>query len=142
MAEATKVNVRFLEALERNDFQSLHGGLYNRGIVRAYCEFIGADAESMVNAYLLEERNAKERTPGEESGLLRGGGAALRPESKPEASRGPRLSRPLLLVLVLGALVASFLLYIRFMDAGEPVPGEADPGAIEAPSREPGEGSD
>ena len=45
-----------LEALERNDFASLPGGLFNRGFVRAYCKHIGVDPEVMVNAYLLEER--------------------------------------------------------------------------------------
>lgn len=56
VAEATKVNLRYLEALERNDFDHLPGGVFNKGFVRAYCEFIGLDAVAMVDAYLLEER--------------------------------------------------------------------------------------
>ena len=56
VAEATKVNIRYLEALERNDFAHLPGGVFNRGFVRAYAQFIGVDPEAMVNAYILEER--------------------------------------------------------------------------------------
>jgi cytoskeletal protein RodZ len=56
VADATKVNIRYLEAMERNDFRPLPGGLFNRGFVRAYAEFIGIDPEGMVNAYLLEEQ--------------------------------------------------------------------------------------
>ena len=55
VAQATKINLRYLEAMERNDFAYLPGGLFNRAFVRAYCEHIGVDSESMVNAYLLEE---------------------------------------------------------------------------------------
>src|SRR5262249_23729985 len=54
-AEATKINLRYLDALERNDFRHLPGGVFNKGFVRAHAQFIGVDAESMVTAYLEEE---------------------------------------------------------------------------------------
>lgn len=130
VAEATKVNIRFLEAMERNDFGVLHGGLYNRGIVRAYCKFIGADPEAMVNAYLLEERSRSERRQGGDAGLLRGRPGTSSPSRPVDASdAGPRppWGRWALLVLVLAALVASVLLYIRFIDAGDPRPVEPKP---------------
>ncbi len=56
VAEATKVNIRYLEAMERNDFEHLPGGVFNRGFVRAYAQFIGIDPEATVNSYLLEEQ--------------------------------------------------------------------------------------
>ncbi|HUC42676.1 MAG TPA: helix-turn-helix domain-containing protein [Candidatus Sulfotelmatobacter sp.] len=55
IAEATKINLRYLDALERNDFRHLPGGVFNKGFVRAHAQFIGVDAESMVTAYLEEE---------------------------------------------------------------------------------------
>jgi len=78
IAQATKIDLRRLEALEQNDFSRLPGGLYNRGFVRAYCDHIGVDAESMVNAYLLEERSQTDRpaSTSAEGGLLRGSTAA------------------------------------------------------------------
>ncbi len=55
VSESTKINLRYLEALERNAFENLPGGVFNRGFVRAYSKFIGIDPESMVDAYLLQE---------------------------------------------------------------------------------------
>jgi cytoskeletal protein RodZ len=72
VAEATKVNVRYLEAIERNQFDQLPGGVFNRGFVRAYAEFIGVDPETMVNAYLLEEQSKAGSAPKPKPELLRG----------------------------------------------------------------------
>src|SRR5262249_606343 len=55
IAEATKINTRYLDALEHDDFRHLPGGVFNKGFVRAYAQFIGVDPESMVMAYLQEE---------------------------------------------------------------------------------------
>ena len=54
IAEATKISIKFLEALEQNHFDLLPGGIFNRGFIRAYARFIGVDGEEMVNAYLHE----------------------------------------------------------------------------------------
>jgi cytoskeleton protein RodZ len=56
IAEATKINLRYLDALERDDFRHLPGGVFNKGFVRAYAQFIGIDPETMVTAYLDEDR--------------------------------------------------------------------------------------
>ncbi len=55
VSESTKISLRHLEALERNAFENLPGGVFNRCFVRAYSQFIGVDPESMVDAYLLQE---------------------------------------------------------------------------------------
>ena len=39
----TKVNRRFIEALERSDYQALPGGVFRRGFVRAYLKAVGLD---------------------------------------------------------------------------------------------------
>jgi hypothetical protein len=54
IAEATKIAIRYLEALEANQFDVLPGGLFNKGFIRAYSRFIGIDGEAMVNTYLQE----------------------------------------------------------------------------------------
>ena len=50
----TKLAVKYLEALEANDFDVLPGGVYNKGFLRTYATFIGLDPEEMVNHYLFE----------------------------------------------------------------------------------------
>src|SRR5213594_1584151 len=56
ISDATKINIRFLEALEQNDFKHLPGGQFNKGFIRAYARHLGVDGEEMVDAYLLETR--------------------------------------------------------------------------------------
>lgn len=51
IAEATKISVGVLEALERNDVSRLPGGIFSRGLVRAYAEQIGADPEMAVRDF-------------------------------------------------------------------------------------------
>src|SRR2546422_11493588 len=62
ISEATKINIRYLEALEENRFDALPGGLFNKGFIRAYATFIGVDGESMVDAY-LHDRTARQQGP-------------------------------------------------------------------------------
>jgi len=61
IAEATKINLRYLDALERDDFRHLPGGVFNKGFVRAYAQFIGIDPETMVTAYLEEDGRQQSR---------------------------------------------------------------------------------
>jgi cytoskeletal protein RodZ len=111
VAHATKIRLRYLEAMERNDFECLPGGLFNRGFVRAYCEHIGIDPEAMVNAYLLEQRTEAETaaTAGPADGLLRGGG--VRPGPAPRgvgpAQRRSHGNRVRLVVIALVVLVVT-----------------------------------
>lgn len=78
VSESTKISLRYLEALERNDFRSLPGGVFNRGFVRAYSQYIGIDPDTMVDAYLMQEtatfgRRGKQR-PRVPERTTRGGG--------------------------------------------------------------------
>src|SRR5262247_1453547 len=61
ISEATKISIRFLEALEQDHYDILPGGIFNRGFIRAYARFIGVDGEEMVNSYLheLSQREGK-----------------------------------------------------------------------------------
>jgi hypothetical protein len=54
ISDATKISLRYLEALEQNRFDVLPGGVFNRGFVRAYAEHIGIDCDATVDRYLRE----------------------------------------------------------------------------------------
>jgi cytoskeletal protein RodZ len=92
ISEATKINLRYLEALEENRFDALPGGLFNKGFIRAYATYIGIDGEAMVNSY-LQEVNAH-RPGGEVSS--RGSSNLHRPQEVPQrrAPAGDRTERP------------------------------------------------
>jgi cytoskeletal protein RodZ len=119
VSEATKINMRFLEALERNEFRHLPGGQFTKGFVRAYSQHIGLDAEAMVNAYLyeLERQQRDSETRGQALGLPK-----LASESPRESSRrrGPFL---------LGAVIAiaALLTVLLFLWPGWLRPAEGPP---------------
>jgi cytoskeleton protein RodZ len=51
IAESTKISRRHLESLEKEGFDSLPGGIFNRGFVRAYARYLGIDEEQAVADY-------------------------------------------------------------------------------------------
>jgi len=54
ISEATKINMRMLEAIEKDNYQLLPGGIFNRNFIRAYAEFIGLDPEIAVRKYQVQ----------------------------------------------------------------------------------------
>jgi cytoskeleton protein RodZ len=67
IAGTTKISVAALEALERNDFSRLPGGIFSRAFIRAYAGQVGLDPEATVQEYLTEiarqEREAARNAP-------------------------------------------------------------------------------
>jgi cytoskeletal protein RodZ len=54
IADATKISVSALEALERNDISRLPGGIFSRAFVRSYAIEIGLDPEQTVRDFLVQ----------------------------------------------------------------------------------------
>jgi cytoskeletal protein RodZ len=54
IASATKISIVALEALERNDFSRLPGGIFSRAFVRAYALEVGLDPDRTVEEFLVE----------------------------------------------------------------------------------------
>ncbi|PYR65719.1 MAG: hypothetical protein DMF88_18830 [Acidobacteria bacterium] len=54
IAEATKIGISALEALERNDISRLPGGIFSRAFVRSYAAEIGVDPEQTVREFLAQ----------------------------------------------------------------------------------------
>jgi cytoskeletal protein RodZ len=48
---ATRISLRFLEALENEDWDKLPGGIFNRGFVRAIARYLGLDEENLLAEY-------------------------------------------------------------------------------------------
>ncbi|MFQ5450413.1 MAG: RodZ domain-containing protein [Nitrospinaceae bacterium] len=51
IAGATKIHIRFLQALENNHFDELPGEVFIKGYIRSYAKAIGSSAEDMINTY-------------------------------------------------------------------------------------------
>ena len=54
IADATKISVSALEALERNDISRLPGGIFSRAFVRSYAIEVGVDPEETVREFLQQ----------------------------------------------------------------------------------------
>lgn len=63
IAASTKISVAALEALEREDYSRLPGGIFSRAFIRAYALQVGLDPEATVGEFVTElqrfERESK-----------------------------------------------------------------------------------
>tara|TARA_B100000686_G_scaffold354854_1_gene467710 strand:- start:3964 stop:4755 length:792 start_codon:yes stop_codon:yes gene_type:complete len=60
IADNTKINLRFLLALENNDYDQLPNEVFIKGYIRSYAKTIGGNADEMLAIY--EESDGKKRT--------------------------------------------------------------------------------
>ena len=51
ISETTKIHIRFLQALEGNNFEELPGEVFIKGYIRSYADIIGSDPEETLNVY-------------------------------------------------------------------------------------------
>ena len=63
VAEATKISLRFLKALEDDRVDLLPGGLFPRAFVRQYARHLGLDAERLVAEFLYDHGGLPEPAP-------------------------------------------------------------------------------
>src|SRR5258705_4806630 len=57
IANATKISVAVLEALERNDIAKLPGGIFGRAFVRSYAIEVGLDPEATIQDFIAQFPN-------------------------------------------------------------------------------------
>ena len=60
IAETTKVGLRYLRALEEDTYAKRPGGVFNRGIVRGYCRYLGLDEEEWLQRFQTFARSEGE----------------------------------------------------------------------------------
>ncbi len=51
IADATHIGLRFLQAIEADDYSILPGGIFNRSFVRSYARYVGLDEEHALTRY-------------------------------------------------------------------------------------------
>lgn len=69
---ATRISVRFLDALENEEWDKLPGGVFNRGFVRAVARYLGLDEENLLSEYdLARGEPAVSASPSYESKIPR-----------------------------------------------------------------------
>ncbi|MFB3921692.1 MAG: helix-turn-helix domain-containing protein [Terriglobia bacterium] len=94
ISAATKIGVRFLQALETEDFGQLPGGIFTRSFIRAYARYLGLDEERVLADFQLVAQ------PNPDFDLNRL--TANRPTPPQQGSRGPLLAIFLAVLLLVG----------------------------------------
>ena len=109
LADATKLGVRTLEALERNQIDKLPPGIFRRAVVRAYAREVGLDPERTLRIFLA--RNPDDRPP-------------PGPPVGPVADADPRPARisPVMLAGVVVAVLFVLFLALRVFGSATTAP--------------------
>src|SRR5882724_4993691 len=51
ISDQTRITVRYLEAIESNDYGRLPGGVFNRSFIKAYAKCVGYDEQEAIEGY-------------------------------------------------------------------------------------------
>lgn len=67
IADTTKISIRFLRAIESEEFEKLPGGLFSTSYIRQYAAAIGFDAAELIRQFTCKtaprEEPSEERKP-------------------------------------------------------------------------------
>jgi len=119
LADVTKLGVRTLEALERNQIDRLPTGIFRRAVVRAYAKEVGLDPETTLRIFLARHPDALP-PPGVVQGPV--SDLPVRPRGWPSV-----IVTGLAVGLIVALVVAAYLLWPRPAQAGRL--GDAGTGA-------------
>jgi hypothetical protein len=128
VARDTRLNKRYLLALEDEAIHELPGGPYNRAYVRSYAEYLGLDPDSLLRDYALEEeaqtKAGRLAASPDVLATMRHAAARPRPQPAPVRSGFARVARVAGFASVAVALLIG-LVWVgtrRFTRSDEPVP--------------------
>ena len=51
ISDQTRISIRYLEAIESNDYDRLPGGVFNRSFIKAYARCVGYDEKEAIEGY-------------------------------------------------------------------------------------------
>jgi len=121
---AIKIRVRYLQAIENEEWDALPGGAYTRGFIRTYAAHLGLDGDRLADDYRREVEPRTERVP-------------KRVEPVPTGARGgdSRLSGRLLIAGVCLVLAAAVVGIAVTGGGDEGGPSDSKPAAGSTPAK-------
>jgi transcriptional regulator with XRE-family HTH domain len=112
VADVTRISVRQLEALERNDISRLPGGIFSRAFVRSYALEVDLDPEALVEDFIKQFPH-ETVTAGHRPAAVFEDGDSF------ESDR--RMALVTLRLLAIGVPIAALLIYFSIRGRGAPV---------------------
>lgn len=62
ISNATRIGIRYLRAIEDNDFDALPGGLFTRSFIKTYARYVGMDESQALQRFLEETDQGKDES--------------------------------------------------------------------------------
>ena len=127
IANATKISVAVLDALERNDISKLPGGIFGRAFVRSYAVEVGLDPEATIQAFIAQFPN---------DSVVAGHPTSNQGEDNVAVESDRRTAGTFLWLAAIAVPTAAALLYFATLGRRAPEPAPP-PSAVVAPATEP-----
>lgn len=132
IANATKISMITLEALERNDIKRLPGGIFSRGVVRSYALEVGLDPEVTIEEFMGQFPH---------DSVTQGHPTTTQTEDHEAVESDRRMAMTFLRLILISIPVAAFVIYfaIHGRRTEQPAPHQAPPpaGETHAPEHSP-----
>ena len=130
IANATKISVTVLEALERNDISRLPGGIFSRAFVRSYAAEVGLDPEATIQDFIAQFPH---------DSVTAGHPTSQQHEDNEAIEHERRLAGTLVQLVGATVVIAAVVLYFVFSGrhaprSPEPAAAAASPAATSTPA--------
>jgi cytoskeleton protein RodZ len=132
IANATKISVGALEALERNDISRLPGGIFSRAFVRSYAIEVGLDPDATIHEFITQFPN---------DSVTAGHPTTAPVEDGVSVDNDRRMAGTFLWLVGVSVPIAAALLYFGRAGRGVEPHADREPSAVAtpAPDAQPGE---
>jgi cytoskeletal protein RodZ len=120
ISEQTRISIRYLEAIEADDYRRLPGGIFNRSFIRAYAKFIGYDENNALEDYA---RTLRERGESDDEGSKSHHSLVYTDDGN---ARRSSLKTLFLAILILAALSAAVYFGLRFYQRNQRAPRRSE----------------
>lgn len=112
--EETKIQIKYLKALEQENFDILPGEVFTKGFIRSYADYLGLDPQEAMNKYYaLKGTKQEEEIESNEPVKVKVSGSKEnqdKNQKEGEPASKPKVS-PVLTFLAIGVIVLGILIY-------------------------------
>jgi transcriptional regulator with XRE-family HTH domain len=128
IADTTKINIRFLRALEEDRLDLLPEEFFTRGIIRTYAKYLGLDEQSILNTYLEGLQAQEKKEPSDEDKKI---------EVRERYKISPNEKKIPLLFILLVIVIISFIVVLYFIFRNDETPPPDNPKILSQPQNTP-----
>jgi cytoskeletal protein RodZ len=114
VAEQTRISALYLEAIEKDEYKILPGGIFNKGFVKSFAKYVGLDEHEALQDYArLLEQQAEEAPDLNDS-------RGYRPEVLTDDSRrGSMIPTIIFAVVILGLMAWGIHALVKYVESSE-----------------------